>query len=107
MNKNHSLLVEKYRPINLENYVGNEHIKKTINPNIKHHIFDITFEDALKVIPNVIKTIETYDITTIRASTPMYLMARAIKDAIMPVAVVRKLFATSPFLLRPISTIAL
>ena len=30
MNKNHSLLVEKYRPINLENYVGNEHIKKSI-----------------------------------------------------------------------------
>ena len=26
---NHSLLVEKYRPIQLENYVGNEHIKKT------------------------------------------------------------------------------
>ena len=31
MNKNHSLLVEKYRPINLENYVGNEHIKKSIS----------------------------------------------------------------------------
>ena len=30
MNKNHSLLVEKYRPISLENYVGNEHIKKSI-----------------------------------------------------------------------------
>ena len=29
--KDHSLLVEKYRPIELENYVGNEHIKKTIN----------------------------------------------------------------------------
>ena len=30
MNKNHSLLVEKYRPINLDNYVGNDHIKKSI-----------------------------------------------------------------------------
>ena len=29
--KEHSLLVEKYRPIKLENYVGNEHIKTTIN----------------------------------------------------------------------------
>jgi len=29
--KDHTLLVEKYRPIELENYVGNEHIKKTIN----------------------------------------------------------------------------
>ena len=31
INKEHSLLVEKYRPIKLENYVGNEHIKTTIN----------------------------------------------------------------------------
>ena len=30
MNKNHSLLVEKYRPVNLDNYVGNDHIKKSI-----------------------------------------------------------------------------
>lgn len=30
MNKDHGLLVERYRPIELENYVGNEHIKKTI-----------------------------------------------------------------------------
>jgi replication factor C small subunit len=30
MNKDHGLLVERYRPIKLENYVGNEHIKKTI-----------------------------------------------------------------------------
>ncbi len=29
--KDHTLLVEKYRPVELENYVGNEHIKKTIN----------------------------------------------------------------------------
>ena len=29
--KEHSLLVEKYRPVNLENYVGNDHIKKTIS----------------------------------------------------------------------------
>jgi replication factor C small subunit len=30
MSKEHSLLVEKYRPVQLEDYVGNEHIKKTI-----------------------------------------------------------------------------
>ena len=29
--KEHSLLVEKYRPVNLESYVGNDHIKKTIS----------------------------------------------------------------------------
>ena len=31
INKQHSLLVEKFRPTELKNYVGNEHIKKTIN----------------------------------------------------------------------------
>jgi len=31
MNRDHGLLVEKYRPDTLENYVGNEHIKKTIS----------------------------------------------------------------------------
>ena len=31
MNKDHGLLVEKYRPDTLDNYVGNEHIKKTIS----------------------------------------------------------------------------
>jgi replication factor C small subunit len=31
INKEHTLLVEKYRPVKLENYVGNEHIKKTIS----------------------------------------------------------------------------
>lgn len=31
MNKDHSLLVERYRPVKLENYVGNEHIKTTIS----------------------------------------------------------------------------
>ena len=29
--KDHGLLVERYRPVTLENYVGNEHIKKTIS----------------------------------------------------------------------------
>ena len=44
MSKDHSLLVEKYRPIKLENFVGNEHIKKTIqqylnNGDIQNFIF--------------------------------------------------------------------
>jgi len=44
MNHKHSLLVEKYRPVNLSNYVGNEHIKKTIsqylaNNDIQNLIF--------------------------------------------------------------------
>ena len=56
------------------------HIKENINPNIKHHIFDISFEEALSIIPDVIKTIETYDITTIRASTWQYLLAKKIYE---------------------------
>jgi replication factor C small subunit len=37
INKEHSLLVEKYRPTTLENYVGNEHIKKTISQYLKQN----------------------------------------------------------------------
>ena len=44
LNTDHSLLVEKYRPSTLENYVGNEHIKKSIQQyldqgDIQHFIF--------------------------------------------------------------------
>ena len=46
----------------------------------EHHEYIIQYEDALKAIPDVIKTIETYDITTIRASTPMYLLCKWIKE---------------------------
>ena len=35
--KNHSLLVEKYRPTNLDNYVGNESIKDTIKGYISQN----------------------------------------------------------------------
>lgn len=45
-----------------------------------HHEYVIQYKDALKAIPDVIKTIETYDITTIRASTPMYLLCKWIKE---------------------------
>jgi asparagine synthase (glutamine-hydrolysing) len=45
-----------------------------------HHEYVIQYQDALKAIPDVIKTIETYDITTIRASTPMYLLCKWIRE---------------------------
>ena len=35
--KNHSLLVEKYRPTNLDNYVGNKSIKKSISNYINQN----------------------------------------------------------------------
>ncbi len=37
-----------------------------------HHGFEYTFEEGLDALPEVIRHIETYDVTTIRASTPMF-----------------------------------
>lgn len=45
-----------------------------------HHEIIYTIQEGLDAIKDVIYHLETYDITTIRASTPMYLMARAIKS---------------------------
>lgn len=44
-----------------------------------HHEIHFTVQEGLDAIRDVIYHIETYDVTTIRASTPMYLMARKIK----------------------------
>jgi asparagine synthase (glutamine-hydrolysing) len=44
-----------------------------------HHGFTYTFEEGLDALPDVIRHVETFDVTTIRASTPMYLLARRIK----------------------------
>jgi len=44
-----------------------------------HHNMVYTIEEGLDAIRDVIYHIETYDVTSIRASTPMYLMARKIK----------------------------
>lgn len=44
-----------------------------------HHGFEYTFEEGLDALPQVIRHVETYDVTTIRASTPMFLLARRIK----------------------------
>ena len=45
-----------------------------------HHEIKFTIQEGLDTIRDVIYNLETYDITTIRASTPMYLMARVIKS---------------------------
>ncbi|MCI6799155.1 MAG: asparagine synthase B [Spirochaetia bacterium] len=45
-----------------------------------HHEVHFTIQEALDALPDVIYYIETYDITTVRASTPMYLLARVIKS---------------------------
>ena len=44
-----------------------------------HHGFTYRFEEGMDALPDVIRHIESYDVTTVRASTPMYLLARRIK----------------------------
>ena len=51
------------------NYIGTE-----------HHEINYTIQEGLDAIRDVIYFIETYDVTTVRASTPMYLLARVIKS---------------------------
>ncbi len=45
-----------------------------------HHEINYTIQEGLDAIRDVIYYIETYDVTTVRASTPMYLLARVIKS---------------------------
>ncbi len=44
-----------------------------------HHAIQFTVQEGIDALSDVIRHIETYDVTSIRASTPMYLMARRIK----------------------------
>jgi asparagine synthase (glutamine-hydrolysing) len=48
--------------------------------NTNHHEISFTVEDGMNAIENVIYHLETYDITTIRASTPHYLLAQKIQS---------------------------
>ena len=45
-----------------------------------HHEIIFTIQEGLDALKDVIYHLETYDVTTVRASTPMFLMARAIKS---------------------------
>ena len=45
-----------------------------------HHEINYTIQEGLDAVHDVIYFIETYDVTTVRASTPMYLLARVIKS---------------------------
>lgn len=44
-----------------------------------HHQFHFTLQEGIDALSDVIHHVESYDVTTVRASTPMYLMARRIK----------------------------
>ncbi len=48
--------------------------------NSVHHEIHFTLEEGLDALRDVIYHIETYDVTTVRASTPMYLLARVIRS---------------------------
>lgn len=47
--------------------------------NTEHHEYTFTIQEGLDAVHDVIYHLETYDVTTIRASTPMYLLSRKIK----------------------------
>lgn len=51
-----------------------DHIKST------HHHVEVHSDDCLNALEDVIYTTETYDTTTIRASTPMYLLSKYIRE---------------------------
>ena len=46
----------------------------------EHHTIHFTFEEGLAIIDKLVWHLETYDITSIRASTPMYIMSKYITD---------------------------
>ena len=48
--------------------------------NTKHHEYIVTDQMMIQALEEVIKGIETYDITTVRASVPMYLLSKYIKN---------------------------
>ena len=45
----------------------------------EHHAFHFTIQEGIDALSDVIRHLETYDVTTVRAATPMYLMARRIR----------------------------
>ncbi|KAH8107028.1 glutamine-hydrolyzing asparagine synthase [Cristinia sonorae] len=53
--------------------------KATAYLSTVHHEYVFTVQEGLDAIPDVIYHLETYDVTTVRASTPMYLLSRKIK----------------------------
>jgi asparagine synthase (glutamine-hydrolysing) len=69
--------------IGLENSVDVIAAKKVSKylgiPYENHHIITFTVEEGLQALEDVIYHLESYDITTIRASTPQYLLAKYIK----------------------------
>jgi len=67
--------------IGLENSPDLENAEKVAKYlGTTHHRVELTVQDFVDAVPEVIKTIESYDITTIRASVPNYLLAKYISE---------------------------
>jgi len=67
--------------IGMEGSIDVEYAKKVAKYlDIQHTIVNFTEEEGFKVIPEVIRNLGTYDITTIRASVGMYLLAKYISE---------------------------
>tara|TARA_Y100000389_G_scaffold33536_1_gene28575 strand:+ start:19779 stop:21434 length:1656 start_codon:yes stop_codon:yes gene_type:complete len=82
-----ALVVKKFKKpiktfsVGLEGAVDLEYARKVADfLGTEHHELIISVDDMFNAIPEVVKEIETYDITTIRASTPMYLLSKYIKE---------------------------
>ena len=65
--------------IGLPNSKELEVARRIANPLGRHHSIEVTVEEALEVIPDVIWALETYDVTTIRAGVMNYLLAKNMK----------------------------
>ena len=46
----------------------------------EHHEIHFTIEEGIKILDKLIWHLETYDVTSVRASTPMYFLSKAITD---------------------------
>ena len=57
-----------------------EFLEEKYKVKINHHIVCPTIKQGIDAIPRVIKHLATYDTTTVRASTPMFLLAEYIKE---------------------------
>ena len=60
--------------------IAEKYSEMRIEDDSIHHEINYTIQEGLDAIRDVIYFIETYDVTTVRASTPMYLLARVIKS---------------------------
>lgn len=51
-----------------------------LNIEKNHHILEYTVDEGIAALPKVIRSLESYDITTVRASTPQWLLSKYIKE---------------------------